>query len=170
MDKVTQASLFDQGVAEHMGIVLKTAYGFTAEKADRDDLVQEILLSFWQALPWFDGRCKLSTFLYRVANNRALNWHRSTRRYRQKIQGFQSHLEISHEEADTAAQERKLAWLYAVIRRLPPLDRTLLMLQLDQLPHREIAEITGLSESNVGVRLHRIKHWLSQQNQNQDEL
>ncbi len=58
---------------QHMGIFLKTACAF-ADSADRDDLVQEMLLAVWQAIPAFDERrCKLSTFLYRVANNRALN-------------------------------------------------------------------------------------------------
>ena len=64
---------------------------------------------------------------------------------------------------DSSARQRQLDWLYALIRRLPVADRTLIMLQLDQLSHREIADITGLSESNVGVRLHRIKQWLSAQ-------
>lgn len=163
MDKARQEALFDQCIQEHMGILLKTAYGFTTEKVDRDDLVQEMLLSVWQAIPWFDERCKLSTFLYRVANNRALNWHRSRRRYRDKLQGFEKHPQLELDSQETESRERRLDWLYAVIRKLPPLDRTLLMLQLDKLAHREIAEVTGLSESNVGVRLHRIRNWLIEQ-------
>lgn len=163
MDKARREVFFDHCVKEHMGILLKTAYGFTADKADRDDLVQEMLLSVWQAIPWFDEQCKLSTFLYRVANNRALNWHRSRRRYRAKLQGFESHPQLELDSDEEESRERRLAWLYAVIRKLPPLDRTLLMLQLDKLPHREIAEVTGLSESNVGVRLHRIRQWLIEQ-------
>lgn len=147
-----------------MGIFLKTAHGFTASAADRDDLVQEMLISAWQALPSYDaGACKLSTFLYRVAHNRALNWQRSRSRYHQKIQRFADYPHLALDAGDAAAREQQLAQLYALIRRLPPLDRTLIMLQLDQLSHREIAEVTGLTESNVGVRLHRIKQSLSTQ-------
>ena len=62
----THEALFAEAMNQHMGIFMKTAYAF-AEPADRDDLVQEILLTVWQALPTFDpSRCKLSTFLYRV--------------------------------------------------------------------------------------------------------
>lgn len=164
MDKSRHDALFAQCVAEHMGILLKTAHGFAAEAADRQDLVQEMLLSVWQALPWFEeNRCKLSTFLYRVANNRALNWHRSHRRYRNKLVGFEKHPQLTLDPIDSDAHARRLDWLYRLIRELPPLDRTLLMLHLDQLPHREIAEITGLTDTNVGVRLHRIKSWLTNQ-------
>ena len=77
---------FSEAVREHLGILVRTAYAF-ATPADRDDLLQEMLLAVWQALPSYDqARCKLSTFLYRVANNRALNWHRSQRRYAQRLE------------------------------------------------------------------------------------
>ena len=147
-----------------MGIFLKTAHGFTTDAADRDDLVQEMLISAWQALPSYDSSaCKLSTFLYRVAHNRALNWQRSRSRYHKKIQRFADYPHLALDASDAMAREQQLEQLYALIRRLPPLDRTLIMLQLDQLSQHEIAEVTGLTESNVGVRLHRIKQSLSTQ-------
>ncbi len=172
MNPATQQSLFAALTRDHMGIVLRTAYAF-ATGADRDDLAQEILLAAWQALPAFDERrCKLSTFLYRVANNRALNWHRSRSRYHRKLEQFAQYPHIAlAADPENGAPQRQLDWLYAVLRRLPPADRTLIMLQLDQLSLREIADVTGLSESNVGVRLHRIKQWLSNQKpENHDEL
>lgn len=164
MNATEQQSIFAALVRDHMGIVLRTAYAF-ATGADRDDLAQEILLAAWQALPAYDERrCKLSTFLYRVANNRALNWHRSRSRYRRKLEQFAAYPHIAlATEADSAAPQPQLEWLYDMLRRLPPADRALIMLQLDQLSLREIADVTGLSESNVGVRLHRIKQWLSNQ-------
>jgi RNA polymerase sigma factor (sigma-70 family) len=160
--------LFAEAMKEHMGIFMKTAYAFAGPE-DRDDLVQEILLAIWQALPAFDERrCKLSTFLYRVANNRALNWHRSKRRYRHKLEVFQQSPQLSFPAADADSAAR-VNWLYALMRQLPPLDRTLLMLHLDQLSHGEIGEVTGLTENNVGVRLHRIKRWIAEQRGGNDE-
>ena len=164
MQRPDRETWFKQTVQDHMGIFLKTAHGFTTNAADRDDLVQEMLLSAWQALPTYQpAASKLPTFLYRVAHNRALNWHRSRSRYHQKLQRFSEypHLELAAD--DSSARQHQLDWLYALIRQLPPADRTLIMLQLDQLSHREIADITGLTETNVGVRLHRIKHWLAAQ-------
>jgi RNA polymerase sigma-70 factor (ECF subfamily) len=154
-----------------MGIFLKTAHGFANGAADRADLTQEILLSAWLALPAYNGACKLSTFLYRVAHNRALNWQRSRSRYHRKLEDFSEYPHLALGSDDGSARQHQLDWLYGLIRQLPPSDRTLIMLQLDQLSHREIADVTGLSESNVGVRLHRIKQWLStQKTENADEL
>lgn len=163
MDNANREALFQQAVDGHMGIVLKTAHGFASSAADRDDLVQEILLALWQALPTYNAQCKLSTFLYRVAHNRALNWQRSRSRYHRKLEHFSALPHLTLESSEAEDQQRKLEWLYGVIRQLPPLDRTLLMLQLDGLSHREMAEVTGLTDTNVGVRLHRIKLGLSSQ-------
>lgn len=163
MDHANRDALFQQAVDEHMGILCKTAHGFASAAADRDDLVQEMLLAIWQALPGYNGQCKLSTFLYRVVHNRALNWRRTRTRYDRKLEHFSQYPHGAFELREAEEQQHKLEWLYALIRELPPLDRTLLMLQLDGLAHREIAEVTGLSDSNVGVRLHRIKQWLSGQ-------
>lgn len=152
--------LFATVYRDHAGLMVKTARAFTQSDADRDDLFQEILLSVWQALPQFEGNAKVSTYVYRVAHSCALNWKRSRQRYQAKLDRF------ALETPDLAAspeQRERLAWLYARIRELPPVDRTLILLSLDKLPYAEIAEITGLSESNIGVRLHRIKHQLTAQ-------
>ncbi len=145
---------------EHAGLMIKTARAFTQNDADRDDLFQEILVSVWQALPQFRGQAKLSTYVYRVAHSCALNWKRSRQRYQTKLDRFA--LEIPDAAASPEQRER-LAWLYARIRQLPPVDRTLILLSLDKLSYGEIAEVTGLSESNIGVRLHRIKQQLTAQ-------
>ena len=164
MESPEHEALFAEATQQHMGIVLKTAHAF-AMPADRDDLVQEILLAVWQALPAFDaGRCKFSTFLYRVAHNRAQNWNRTRRRYGRRLEALAQcpHLSFS-DSATEGASTARIEWLYALIRQLPPLDRTVLLLHLEQLSHREIGEVTGLSENHIGVRLHRIKRWLGEQ-------
>lgn len=170
MDTATRESLFAEAVREHMGIFLKMSYAF-ALPADRDDLVQEMLLAVWQALPAFEAsRCKLSTFVYRVTNNRAMNWRRSGIRYGHRLAALQNCPQLTLEAGEAGVVDAtRLDWLYATIRRLPPLDRTMLMLHLDRLAHAEIADVTGLTETNVGVRLHRIKRWLAEQKGDHDE-
>jgi RNA polymerase sigma-70 factor (ECF subfamily) len=163
MHEPERARLFAEATCQHMGIFLKTAYAFAAP-ADRDDLVQELLLAAWQALPAFDaGRCKLSTFLYRVASNRALNWSRTQRRYGRRLAALEQCPQLVLAEGAAPAEAGRIEWLYALMRELPPLDRSLLMLHLDRLSYREIGEVAGLSENHVGVRLHRIKRWLAEQ-------
>jgi RNA polymerase sigma-70 factor, ECF subfamily len=117
------------------------------------------LISIWGAIPQFGGGAKLSTYVYRVALSRALNWKRSRRRYAQKLEHYGQALPVLTPAASPRDQDR-LRWLYTRIHELPPVDRSLVLLSLDRLSYGEIAEITGLSESNIGVRLHRIKQHL----------
>jgi RNA polymerase sigma-70 factor, ECF subfamily len=135
----------------------KAARSF-ATGADQDDLHQELLLALWRAVPAFRGEAKASTFVYRVVYNYALTWTRKPNRH-----------EVGLEQAAEVAAlaggdetETQLEKLYEQIRDLKPLDRTLVLLYLDEIGYREMAEITGVSESNVGVRLNRVKKFLAQ--------
>jgi RNA polymerase sigma-70 factor (ECF subfamily) len=139
---------------------MRIARAFTENAADRHDLSQEILVALWQALPHFRGQAKLSTYVYRVAHSTALNRKRSRQRYVRKIESYAVELP---ESGTSQRDQERLEWLYMRIRELPPADRTLVLLYLDKVGYAEIAEITGLTESNIGVRLHRIKQQLSAQ-------
>jgi RNA polymerase sigma-70 factor (ECF subfamily) len=156
--------LFAEIYRDHAGLVGRTVQAFAQESADRAELFQDILIALWQALPQFTGQAKLSTYVYRVAFNTALNWQRSRRRYRQKLANYVS-LVPAEASSATPQEDARLHWLYARIRELPPVDRSLILLLLDGVGYRDIADITGLSESNVGVRLHRIKQHLSSQSE-----
>jgi len=156
-------SLFLSWLGDHGAAVLKVARAYTLTIEDRQDLVQEILLQVWRSLPQFQGRASPSTWLYRVALNTALSWHRKERRRRVRQQPI---LEIEHLSAaglDTAQQalERELVdRLYAAIRQLPKTEAALVLLYLDDLSYRQMAEVLGISECNVGVKLNRAKRAL----------
>ncbi|WP_438481805.1 RNA polymerase sigma factor [Oleiharenicola lentus] len=154
----TAEPLFQQMYRDHADVIGKAARAFTQNAADRDDLAQEILIALWQALPGFRGQAKLSTYVYRVAHSTAMNWKRSRQRYARKVENYALNL---MEPVVSPRDRERIEWLYTRIRELPPTDRTLLLLYLDQISYAEIAEITGLSESNIGVRLHRLKSQLS---------
>ena len=149
---------------EHAGVIMRTALAFTQNAADRADLCQEILFSLWQALPQFQGRAKISTYVYRVAHSCALNWKRSRQRYARKLDLYAGE-PLSGTASDAPESDPRMAWLYLRIHELPSVDRSVILLFLDRLGYAEIADITGLSESNVGVRLHRIKQQLAAQSE-----
>ncbi|MBC7367904.1 MAG: sigma-70 family RNA polymerase sigma factor [Undibacterium sp.] len=93
-----------------------------------------------------------------MAHSCALNWKRSRRRYRFKLDRYA----VEAPDLNASAEERdRVAWLYARIHRLEPADRTLILLHLDRVGYADMAEITGLTESNIGVRLHRIRQQLT---------
>ncbi len=168
MDATAEAR-FAEIYRDHAGLIGRTARAFAPEPADRDELFQDVLVALWQALPQFQAHAKLSTYVYRVSLNCALNWQRSRRRYRAKLDGYVTlHADSASPDTASPAEHERLRWLYAQIHALPPVDRSLILLFLDRIPYTEIADITGLSESNVGVRLHRIKQHLVAQSQSSD--
>ncbi len=164
MQETDFRAVFESWVREHAGLVLRVARAYTVNEEDREDLAQEILLQLWCSLPRFEGRAKESTWIYRVALNTALAWRRADARRRQR---FTPLLEVEDIPVDEAARrtrldnEEALARLYAAIRALPKVDAALVMLHLDGLSYRETAEVLGISESNVGVKLTRARKALA---------
>jgi RNA polymerase sigma factor (sigma-70 family) len=169
METRSRQAIFDVWLQEHAAILHHVANGF-ASGADRHDLMQELMLALWRAIPAFRSAARPSTFIFRVTHNAALTWKRAERNYRRRVDSYQEHQLIASSPGDGPVGEApvdNLELLYAAIRTLEPLDRSLVLLQLDGVSYAQIAEIHGLSESNVGVRLNRLKHNLTAKIQEQ---
>jgi RNA polymerase sigma-70 factor (ECF subfamily) len=157
-------SLFMNWLGAHGASVMKVARAYTRTSDECQDLAQEILLQAWQSLPKFEGKANPATWFYRVALHTAMNWQRKDkpRRTRQRplleVQGLAPDTTGTAEQA----QQREIVeQLYAAIHQLPKADAALVLLYLDELSYREMAEVLGISESNVGVKLNRAKKALS---------
>lgn len=160
MNPPEQQEQFDRWLRDHAAILHHVAHGF-ARGDDRGDLMQELLLALWKAVPAFRADAKASTFIFRVAHNTALTWSRTSRNYRRKLEQFEALVPTDVPAASTAPDAELLERVYAEIRQLPAVDRSLVLLSLDGVAYREMAEIHGLTESNVGVRLNRAKQQLA---------
>ncbi|MGY1426423.1 RNA polymerase sigma factor [Lysobacter sp. A289] len=151
------AALLDQ----HRGIVLKVAHGYCRDPEDRRDLVQDISVQTWRAFSAFDpARSRFSTWLYRIALNVAISQVRSTRlrqRHHSSLDDDAIAALPDPTARDTHEADAGIRALYAVIDRLDPLNRALMLLYLDERSQREIAEILGISESNVATKIGRLK-------------
>jgi RNA polymerase sigma factor (sigma-70 family) len=159
MSPQEQHAIFDRWMADHPGILHRVAGAF-ADGADRSDLLQELMLAVWKAVPAFQGACQPSTFLYRVAHHAALTWKRNASTYRRHVDRLAAQPVAVEDDAGPARDREMLDLIYAEIRRLPPVDRSLLLLHLDGVGYAGIAEILGLTESNTGTRLTRLKQRL----------
>jgi RNA polymerase sigma factor (sigma-70 family) len=160
MNQNDQHQCFQGWMTNHIAILYRVVNGF-AEGDDRNDLMQEIMLAVWKAIPSFRGQAQPSTFLYRVSHNAALTWRRKQRSYLKRIEQAEAFVSAEPLPSQSASRDERLEQLYAAIRRLPELDRSLVLLSLDGLSYQDMAGIHGLSESNVGVRLNRIKQRLT---------
>jgi RNA polymerase sigma-70 factor (ECF subfamily) len=164
LDGQEQETRFREWLAAHTGLLLKVARSFAEGTADVDDLLQEMLLQVWISLPNFRGQSKPTTWLYRVALNTALAWKRREHKHRRQgvvITTGAEIVDVAAVSEEQQAQREQLEQLYAAIRALEPTKRALVLLYLDGLTYAEMAEVTGLSETNVGVRLTRIKRELT---------
>ena len=160
MSPPEQQERFERWVSEHAAILHHVVNGF-AEGDDRKDLMQELLLALWKAVPAFRDDARSSTFIYRVAHNAALTWQRTRRNYERKVEQFGALVPEDTPGSAVSPDAELLQRVYAEIRKLPAVDRSLILLSLDGLAYREMAEIHGLSESNVGVRLNRARQKLT---------
>jgi RNA polymerase sigma-70 factor (ECF subfamily) len=156
-------ALFKGWITEHGGAVLKVARAYTLTTEDCRDLVQEILLQVWRSLPRFQCRASAPTWAYRVALNTALDWHKKERRRQIRQQPIFEDLPVTGLDGpQQAVQGEIIDRLYAAIRQLPKTDAAIVLLYLDDLSYRQIAEVLGISESNVGVKLNRAKKALGE--------
>jgi RNA polymerase sigma factor (sigma-70 family) len=148
----------------HRRIVFKVAGTYARHPDDRADLAQEIAAQLWRAFPGYDATRSFSTWTYRIALNVAIS-HVRTQASRH---GLLEPLDDAHEAVagdDGPAHETGEAQrvLQRLIAALDPLDRALLVLYLDERPQREIAEVLGITETNVATKIGRIKQRLRQQ-------
>lgn len=142
----------------HRGILLKVAHAYARDPADREDLLQEIAGQLWRAYPAYDPVRRFTTWTYRIALNVAISHLRERQRRQERSLALGDAMEdLPDTGAADPEAEQRLRLLHAFIERQRPLDRALLLLYLDERPQREIAEVLGISETNVSTKIGRLK-------------
>ncbi len=142
--------LLERNYPRWFGIARAYAYD-----ADRDDLLQEILLQEWKSLPRFAEQAHIDTWAYRVALNTALAWDRSAKNRHRRLPQETTDITQLTSKQNSTHQESKI--LDEFLQSLSKVDRAVLLVHLDGLANDEAAEITGLTEGTYRVRLHRLK-------------
>ncbi|WP_426702466.1 RNA polymerase sigma factor [Rhodanobacter sp. Col0626] len=158
-----QQRRFEALLHEHRKIVFKVAGLYSRNTADRDDLVQEISTQLWRSFGAYDAaRAKFSTWMYRIALNVAISQVRRDRGPdSDRFEPLQAHhLETVGGGEGIAEPDERLTALYAFIGQLDPLNRALILLYLEDRNYTEMAEILGISETNVATKIGRIKQKL----------
>lgn len=140
---------------QHQAIVHKVCRLYRDTETDREDLFQEILYHLWKAYPSFQGRAKISTWIYRIALNTAL----ATFRKKRPQLFFPAELPQVRRDYQQEPPEHMVR-LLAAMKKLKEVDRAILSLYLDDMTYEQIAQIIGITPSNVGARIHRIKNKL----------
>ena len=145
---------FIAAIQKHSGVIHKILYLYLDDKDEREDMAQEIQLQAWKSILRFEGKSQFSTWLYRVALNTVFAYNRKKKILSQPIDDRDF---INYENTFSDRAEM----LSRAIKQLADVDKTIIMLHLEDYDNGEIAEITGLTKNNVGVKLHRIKENLT---------
>jgi RNA polymerase sigma-70 factor (ECF subfamily) len=155
------AATFEALLDEHRGIVFKVANTYCPEGEERDDLVQEICLQLWRSYASYDRGRRFSTWMYRVALNTAISFARGARaRQRHTVPLDDTGAGERAAAAPAREPDERIAGLYRFLHGLGELDRALVLLYLDERSYREIGEVLGLSETNVGTKINRLKQMM----------
>jgi len=151
--------LFDEAVSANMRRIIAIARSY-ARGDEQGDLCQEILLQMWKGFDSFEGRSAPSTWVYRVALNTAITFRRkNSRRVEPSARSLD---ETSPEPAASPGPGNEILILEEFLQSLGKVDRAVFLLYLEDLSYREISEVTGLTESHVGVRINRLKRNFTQ--------
>jgi RNA polymerase sigma-70 factor (ECF subfamily) len=153
-----QQHVFENWLSEHKAMLFKIvrAYAFTV--TDRDDLFQEITIQVWHSIPTFRQESSVTTWLYRISLNTAIKWTRKERKHYEAKDPLDTVQHILQENKILA--DDRLVWLYEEISRLDKIDRSIALLLLEGFSYKEMAAIIGITESNIGVKINRIKKQL----------
>lgn len=151
-----EREVFIEQIELNQGILHKVCGMFHDNIQDKEDLYQEIIIQLWKSWTKFRGNSKLSTWMYRVALNTAISMSVNSKKHT-KARSLSPHDLKYADESSSDVSNEDINALYRAISTLSKIEKAVILLYLEEKTYEEIAEITGLSKSNVGVRILRIK-------------
>ena len=163
MTEKDQLDILEEWLKLHKGLLFKIVRAYTI--TDHDDLFQEIIIQVWRSIPSFRHKSSVTTWLYRIALNTAIRWTKKEKKYA----GAETLDNVQHLLRENSIQiDEQLSWLYDEIYKLDEIDRSVTLLLLEGFSYKQMSAILGISESNVGVKINRIKKQLIVKSKNYD--
>ncbi len=148
-------------IREYERVIYKVCYLYATKNAPLGDLYQEVVLNIWRAYPRFRQECKVSTWIYRIALNTCISFIRKEKNIPEFVTLTQ---EVERMGNEHDPQAEMLRQLYRLINQLGQLDKSIVLLYLEEKSYEEISEITGLTVTNVATKLSRVKDKLRKMN------
>lgn len=158
MTEKEQQQIFETWINQYKGLLFKVVRTYAFTSNDREDLFQEIAIQVWHSIRTFKADAAVTTWLYRVALNTSFKWARKELRHQRGAETLENVQHILQENKQV--MDDRLVWLYEEISRLDEVDRSVTLLMLDGFSYKEMSDIIGITESNVGIKINRIKKHL----------
>ncbi len=155
----TKEQVFKEIFQANSKKIYHLCFGYTGDDAAANDLLQETFLKVWQNLDKFRNQAMISTWIYRIAVNTCLTYLKSEKR--QAKDELTPNI-IENKVEEVSDKQEQIQTLYQCIAKLEESERIIITMVMDEVPYAEIAEISGISEGNLRVKIHRIKHKLTE--------
>lgn len=162
MTAIDKSDLFISIIEGHKGIIHKIALAYTNNKEAKEDLVQEIVLQLWKSFDKYNPQFKYSTWIYKVALNVSLAASRKENNRAKRIDPLKEEMLSVAQNEESTALEENFKKLQEFISGLKELDKAIMLLYLEEKSQKEMAEIMGMSPTNISTRIGRIKDVLRQ--------
>ena len=159
MSKLKKAERFQKIIKENKGILYKVINIYCKDTQDKKDLEQEILIQLWKSLEKYNENYKISTWIYKIAMNVSISFYRKNRNTPTHLPIDSIFIEKDYEEQDDDIKDKKRI-LNIFIAKLNEFDKAIILLYLEDYNYREISNIIGITETNVGSKINRIKNKL----------
>ncbi|THU38382.1 sigma-70 family RNA polymerase sigma factor [Niastella caeni] len=157
-----KSDIFLSVIETNKGIIYKVANAYCLHAEDRKDLIQEIIVQLWKSFDGYNDQYKYTTWMYRISLNVAISFYRKENRRKQFTDPLSDNILELVDENAALETDKNIGYLKQFIAGLKELDKALMLLYLEEKSYKEIAEITGISETNVSTRIGRIKKILKQ--------
>jgi RNA polymerase sigma-70 factor (ECF subfamily) len=149
-------------IEQNKALIYKFCYMYANETETPDDLFQEVVINLWKSFPDFRGESKIQTWMYRISLNTCITFLRKSGR--RPITQTLTDEQLEYTDSGDTSPVREL---YTLVNRLNAFEKAIILLYLEDRSYDEIAQIVGITKSNVGVRINRIKEKLSLMTNNQ---
>lgn len=145
-------------VERHKNLIYKVVHAYCKDMNAHQDLVQEIIIQLWSSFDKYNEQYRHSTWIYRISLNTAISFYRKTYKKRKPIAVLTPQLESTIQSDPAYEEDPNITLLNECLLELKEVDRAIILLYLEELSHQEIAEVIGISVTNVGTKLSRIKN------------
>lgn len=156
---VSKEELFKEIFRANSRKIYHLCYGYTGDDSSAHDLMQDTFIKVWQNLDKFRNQAQISTWIYRIAVNTCLSYLRVEKR---RAKDELTEKIIANKPEEVSEKSEQVSLLYKCISQLEENERILITMVLDEVPYPEIAQISGISEGNLRVKIHRIKQKLTE--------
>jgi RNA polymerase sigma-70 factor (ECF subfamily) len=157
---VNKESRFNEKYADNKDKIYRLCCFYIPDAEDRKDLFQEILTNIWRGLDHFEGRSKISTWIYRIAVNTSMAYFKKQSREINKKTFDAQEMEMEATNPNKDNEQESIRNLHHAIANLNKMEKAIVSLMLEEVTQKEIAQILGFTENNIRVKIHRIKNRL----------